>query len=300
MDRRVATFNVDNIARTKAYEQFGRKHPEIRWARLAGMVSRNAGWNLTDLTIEPFRSLLSRSTRQNIAWIYERANWLIFRDAYPQLLMYEAYKRTGKWQVLSLQEHGVSIFMIREWNRFLEEKDEWRLLIALIINEQMMVEERLFQRSKVEAFFQSALYKMESYLHFSHVLFPQLPCTVNTMYGECVKNFANPIKRIELGKRLAHLLYHPTLQYSFHQFMDEVEPTGSRGDYGITRKSLPLRVVYPRCSHANVVQTDWYESQQPEKVERLFTPLEVCKPKKVNVYVAQMELAWLNWLTKDK
>ncbi|GAF23932.1 YppC protein [Bacillus sp. JCM 19047] len=36
MDRRVATFNVDNIARTKAYEQFGRKHPEIRWARLAG------------------------------------------------------------------------------------------------------------------------------------------------------------------------------------------------------------------------------------------------------------------------
>lgn len=153
MDRRVATFNVDNIARTKAYEQFGRKHPEIRWARLAGMVSRNAGWNLTDLTTEPFQSLLTRSTRQNIAWIYERANWLIFRDAYPQLLMYEKYKRTGKWNVLPLQEYGVSLFMLREWNRFIEEKDEWRLMNALIINEQMMVEEHLFQRSKVEAFF---------------------------------------------------------------------------------------------------------------------------------------------------
>ena len=41
--------NVNNVTRTKAYLDFYIAHPEIHWAFLGHMVSRNGGWNMTDL-----------------------------------------------------------------------------------------------------------------------------------------------------------------------------------------------------------------------------------------------------------
>ncbi|WP_099300822.1 DUF2515 family protein [Bacillus sp. Marseille-P3800] len=295
MDRQVLWANVDNISRTKAYEQFGKRQPEIRWARLAGIVSRNAGWNLTDLTTSAFQAVLPYTTRQNIAWIYERANWLIFRDAYPQLLCYQQYKTTGIWDWSNVNRYGVSTFMDKEWRRFLQEKDEWRLMIALIINEQMMIEQQLFKSSEVQQFFKSALYKMEELLHFSHVLFPHWPLTNHVRYGEVVQHFAQPKKRIQLGVNLAHLLYDPDLHYCFLQFMEEVEPTGSRKDYDKSEKGLPLRVVYPRISHKPTIAVDWYEQYDKDEVEKLFQPLKEYRPKKMNVTLAKAELACLEW-----
>ncbi|MDP4162202.1 MAG: DUF2515 family protein, partial [Bacillota bacterium] len=42
-------FNRNNLTRTKAYLDFYNNHPEIHWSFLAHMVSRNGGWNMTDL-----------------------------------------------------------------------------------------------------------------------------------------------------------------------------------------------------------------------------------------------------------
>ena len=41
--------NKNNVTRTKAYLEFYNRHPEIHWAFLGHMVSRNGGWNMTDL-----------------------------------------------------------------------------------------------------------------------------------------------------------------------------------------------------------------------------------------------------------
>lgn len=41
--------NLNNVTRTKAYLEFYLRHPEIHWAFLGHMVSRNGGWNMTDL-----------------------------------------------------------------------------------------------------------------------------------------------------------------------------------------------------------------------------------------------------------
>ena len=41
--------NKNNITRTKAYLSFFKDHEEIQWAFLAHMVSRNGGYNMTDL-----------------------------------------------------------------------------------------------------------------------------------------------------------------------------------------------------------------------------------------------------------
>ncbi|WJH32243.1 DUF2515 domain-containing protein [Paenibacillus sp. CC-CFT747] len=47
--RETAEGNRNNVTRTAAYWTFYRQHAELHWAFLAHMVSRNGGWNMTDL-----------------------------------------------------------------------------------------------------------------------------------------------------------------------------------------------------------------------------------------------------------
>jgi len=50
--------NMDNISRTAQYGKFYFLYPEIKWSFLAHFVSRNAGWNMTDLKSPLFATLL--------------------------------------------------------------------------------------------------------------------------------------------------------------------------------------------------------------------------------------------------
>lgn len=58
--------NVDNISRTNAYFEFFLNYPEIKWAFLASMVSRNAGWNMCDLEGKWLSSILSKQARKEL------------------------------------------------------------------------------------------------------------------------------------------------------------------------------------------------------------------------------------------
>ncbi|UOK59911.1 DUF2515 domain-containing protein [Bacillus sp. OVS6] len=53
---------------------------------------------------------------------YEDANWLIFSDAYPQLMLYEISKQKGHPLFHLLDEFHVSPFMKREWQIFWRKK----------------------------------------------------------------------------------------------------------------------------------------------------------------------------------
>lgn len=88
--------NIDNISRTNCYESFYFRYQEIKWAFLAGLVSRNAGWNMCDLEGKSYSSLLTKQYRSYLFLTYERANWLIFQDAYPQLLLYHYSTKIGR------------------------------------------------------------------------------------------------------------------------------------------------------------------------------------------------------------
>lgn len=79
--------NNDNISRTAQYGKYYFQHPEIKWSLLAHFVSRNAGWNMTDLKNPLYSSLFHEEFRHRLFMTFERANWLIFQDAYPQLLI---------------------------------------------------------------------------------------------------------------------------------------------------------------------------------------------------------------------
>src|SRR5690606_824619 len=93
---RTEEHNANNVTRTDAYLAYYRRHPEIHWALLAHMVSRNGGWSMTDVRGSLLRPILSEQKARALFHMFERSNWLIFHDAYPQLLLYAEAIRQGK------------------------------------------------------------------------------------------------------------------------------------------------------------------------------------------------------------
>jgi hypothetical protein len=256
-------YNIDNISRTKAYQHFFMKYPEIKWAIVASIVSRNAGWNMTDLYLPPYKKLLSDIERRQLFMLYERANWLIFSDAYPQLLLYELFLNNGVLLLDLLDKFHVSTFMKKEWEIFSKTKDKERLLIALIINEQNVIQRPVISQPffKKNVFF-SFSYFIQNSLMLNAVL---LPTSTGRLYGSFVHGFTNITNRITLGKNLAKQIFHSDIYPTLMEFILQVEHTGSRNDY---EKILPidfpkgpmLRTAYPIIDHQDTIRIDWYKS----------------------------------------
>ncbi len=288
--------NRDNISRTKAYEAFYTKHPEIRWALLAGVVSRNAGWNMTDLESIWYKQLVEQDVRATILAMYERANWIIFNDAYPQLLLYEYVKKHNLSNFDLLKIFNVSSFMQKEWKIFIDERDELRLCTALIINEQNLLESEVMSHPMYKkAIFYTARYQLEEHVHFSYVLLPTLK---GSLYGQYVRRFTNVNARIELGKRLAMILFHPSVHHQIIDFLRKTEPTGSRRDYELvcqiaSQNTSPiLRWVYPVFRHHPSKGDDWSNRKKVDK--QLFTSVNETEPKDIRrwVHKKRVELYW--------
>ncbi|PLS03574.1 DUF2515 domain-containing protein [Neobacillus cucumis] len=253
--------NVDNISRTDAYFSYFKQNPDIFWSFLASMVSRNGGWNMCDLEGNIFSKLLEPPLRKQLFLTYERANWLIFQDAYPQLLLYQYSTKLNRSMFHLLPNFNVSAFIQKEWERYWKEKDKKRLTTALIINEQNVIQTPVIEhpvyKKKV---FHSFLFSFQDWLHFSCVLFPTCGGEV---YGASVNGFKSLSKRINLGKRLASILFHPRLFPYFLEFAEKTPHTGSRNDYEqyfkikTGRKTPLLRTTFPVIAHHQNNHIDW-------------------------------------------
>lgn len=256
----VSSYNLDNISRTEAYLSFFRDHPEIKWSFLAHMVSRNAGWNMCDLEGQWLPKVMGKEKRMLLYETYERANWLIFHDAFPQLLLYQYSTKMNAPMFHLLPFFHVSRFMEREWQRFWTTRDQERLLIALIINEQNVIQQPVikhpFYRKRV---FHSLLFSFQDWFHYSCVLFPTIQ---GEIFGASVNGFKSVSKRIDLGKRLSAILFHQRLYPFFFEFAQRTEHTGSRFDYeqyllpGHVRTTPELRSTFPLTQH-HIQYQDW-------------------------------------------
>ncbi|WP_047985281.1 DUF2515 family protein [Ornithinibacillus californiensis] len=268
--------NIDNISRTKAYQNFYIKHQEIKWSLLASVVSRNAGWNMTDLTLPPYKKMLGDNERNNLFMTYERANWLIFSDAYPQLLVYKlSLKYDVPFREL-LEELQISTFMIREWEIFRKKRDKNRLMIALIINEQNVIHNPVIRQPyfKKKVFF-SFPYILQNQFLINAVL---LPTREGRLYGTFIQGFTNIDNRITIGKNLATQLFHRDVYPAIMDFILHVEHTGSRIDYERylsihLPKSSMLRMTFPIIDHQDNIRNDWYLLGGMKK--KWFKPLQV-------------------------
>ncbi|SDD48733.1 Protein of unknown function [Terribacillus halophilus] len=263
IEEKTASANLDNIRRTMAYQAFYERNPEIRWAFLASMVSRNAGWNMTDLQLDMFRCLLSARIRKQLFSLYERANWLIFSDAYPQLLLYEAHKQGKIDMTCHLRHFHVSAFMKEAWQLYLDENDGQRLLYSLIVNEQHVIGSPVI----IQPFYQEHIFRRWPYLfqdlfRLNAVFFPTLD---GKLYGLYAHHFTSIDDRIRMGKELSQLLFHDQLHQAFVQFAQKTPHTASRNDYERfgrfrTAGSGPLRQCYPVISHQDSIRKDWYRN----------------------------------------
>ncbi len=258
-------YNADNISRTIAYQEYFLRHSEIQWSFLASMVSRNAGYNMTDLENQIFVNGLSSKQRKQLFMTYERANWIIFLDAFPQLLLFEYSKVKNKPLFYLLKYFSVSSFMEIEWEKYWTDRDKKRLVYSLIINEQNMIEKPVIQNKFFKSeVFNSLAYKLQEQLKLSYVIFPS---SNGELYGLVVYRFEDLTKRIQIGKQLFSILFHEDLHNGFFDFAKKTIHTGSRSDYeesvGIPNSNNPkLRDVYPIIPHTRTALDDWYTNSK--------------------------------------
>ncbi|KAA0550103.1 DUF2515 domain-containing protein [Bacillus sp. BGMRC 2118] len=273
-------FNVNNITRTSAYLEFYKRNKEIHWSFLAHMVSRNGGWNMTDIKGSLLNELLP-STKVDLFFEFlEKANAFIFHDAYPQLLLYEHSKKTGRNLFHLLPFFSVSSFMKPIWELFLRENNSAFLTIALILNEQYMIQTRLIEHSKYEVeVLDSSLFKAQETFGFTDVLFPYKRRQKTELAGATVRGFANVTNRIYIGKSLYGILFHCIYNQAY-EYAITTTHTGSRCDFWpqfFTDKKLTdsnkiyspiLTTVWPNVSHTYKTE-DWFQSV--EVMEQLKT-----------------------------
>ena len=234
-----AAFNRNNVARTAAYWKIYAANPELHWAFLAHMVSRNGGWNMTDLKGQWLPRLLDHRLAEAIFELMEACNSLIFGDAYPQLRLYEESKRAGRSLFGLLPEFGVSAFMAPFWDVFLAERRPIPLTEALIVNEQHFIQARVvedpyFKRNA----FETPAFRSQPLLQTNQLVVPLWRgghagnAKPMRLAGRVIERFEDIRERIEFGKCLYALLFgYPRLLRAAASFARHVPHTGSRADY---------------------------------------------------------------------
>ncbi|MEW9700680.1 DUF2515 family protein [Paenibacillus sp. SI8] len=233
--------NRNNVTRTQAYWAAYQANPTIHWALLAHLVSRNGGWCMTDLRGDLFPQLLNEEQSIHIFAFLERANALIFHDAYPQLLLYEESRKRKRSLFHLLPHLGVSAWMQPVWHDFWSHPESAVLTISLIVNEQNYIEQRVvhnkhFQQTVLD----KPLFKTQAWLQLNQVFFPLIAqepvnimgLTPMHLAGLILENFSHLSERIEFGKSLYAILFGigPVLQ-GVQRFTERTPHTGSRSDY---------------------------------------------------------------------
>jgi len=252
--------NKNNVTRTKAYFDFYSLHPEIQWAFLGHMVSRNGGWNMTDLKGGLLSRLLTKKERVSFFAFLERGNWLIFQDAFPQFLVYEESIRRGQKLFYLLPHLHVSMFMETLWNQFWEEQDSYILTVALIINEQSYLESRVLENPAFKKeVFSTLEFKLQDFLSMNHILFPYLTNGKLQLAGQTLHHFESLHERILLGKRLYAILFGDPYRLKMTERWATNHPhSGSRKDYwphifNDTNESVPGKALKPRIKSCKIV-----------------------------------------------
>ncbi|MCA0753959.1 DUF2515 domain-containing protein [Paenibacillus sp. N4] len=234
-----AACNRNNVTRTEAYRSVYFRTPELHWSLLAHMVSRNGGWNMTDLQGELLPRLLLTGQREAVFLFLEQANAFIFHDAYPQLRLYEWSLREGRSLFHLLPAFGVSRFMLPVWKQFWRDRNPVPLTVALIVNEQNFIERRIVQHPFYsEAVLHTLFFGLQSVLQLNGVLFPYgrqesaKDGATLKLSGLILERFEHLKERIEFGKRLYALLFGiPRVREGARRFAGAVKHTGSRADY---------------------------------------------------------------------
>ena len=139
--------NRDNVARTESYLELYAytvaNPPDLPWLLMAHLVSRNAGYWMSDLAARIERKPEEASGLENLFLLLERANFLIFHDAWYHVL-HHLMRR-------ALDFDRVPRFMREAWARHATDPSREReLVLDLVTNEQNYIEHRVVHAPRFE------------------------------------------------------------------------------------------------------------------------------------------------------
>ncbi|RUS45988.1 DUF2515 family protein [Cohnella sp. AR92] len=249
-----ARLNRNNVTRTAAYFEMYSRLPELHWALLAHLVSRNGGWSMTDLRGEWLPNLLAPSDADLIFRMLETCNALIFHDAYPQLLLYEESRRLGRPLFGLLPHLGVTAFMRPFWELFWKNSNPIPLTVSLVVNEQNVIEKRAVQDPLYrEEVLHSFAFRLQPLLQLNQLLFPlHREKKTRLLAGRVLERFDRLEERIEFGKDLYSILFgYPKVLARALAFAGSVKHTGSRADYW-PHMFTPERPASPRTQRNGI------------------------------------------------
>lgn len=275
--QQTSSLNINNVTRTKAYLEFYNRHPEVHWAFLGHMVSRNGGWNMTDLKGGLLTRLLSKKEAASFFAFLERGNWLIFQDVFPQFLLYEESLKRNQNLFYLLRHLNVSLFMEVIWNYFWVQHDTYILTVAQIINEQSYLELRVMKNPIYKKeIFSSLEFKLQDLLSMNHILFPYFFHQQIKLVGKTLHHFESLHERILLGKRLYYILFSNQNRLNMLTKWATTTPhTGSRKDYwphifNDVDEGLPGSIFKPKLKSCQLL------------------------PGATKIYSPKLEFAWKN------
>ncbi|WP_458415373.1 DUF2515 family protein [Schinkia sp. CFF1] len=228
--------NQNNVTRTQAYFDFYIQYPEIHWALLGHMISRNVGWNMTDLKGDLLTKLLPERDQEAFYSFLERGSWLIFQDVYPQFSVYDLSVRGGKEMFHLLPFLYTSTFMETMWRYFWRSGDSYSIAIAMVINEQSYLEKRLIQDHHFKRTVTDTVgFKMYDFLRLNNILFPYYAgeeMKKTSLVGATARHFTSLHERILFGKNLYSLLFQREgILEGILKWAYKCPHTGSRKDY---------------------------------------------------------------------
>ncbi|NKE04021.1 DUF2515 family protein [Mesobacillus selenatarsenatis] len=264
--------NQNNVTRTQAYFRFYLQHPEIHWAFLGHMVSRNVGWNMTDLKGELLTKLLSEREQNDFFAFLERGSWLIFQDVYPQFMIYELSVRSSQEMFHLLPHFQTSAFMETMWRYFWHSGDKSTLAVAMVINEQSYLEKRLIQNHHYKKVVTGTVnFKMYDFLNLNNTIFPYGTGDKSeraSLAGASLRYFISLHERIIFGKKLYSLLFQQEeMLEGVLKWAHEHHHTGSRKDYW-PELFNDVNESYPRSLYKRKVKNCLLR----KGAERLYSP----------------------------
>ncbi len=201
--------NVDNVARTDSYLELyahtrGAGH-ELPWLFMAHMVSRNAGYLMSDLarTLTDARTPRTPSVVQVIETVMallERANYLIFHDAWFHVL--------GHLLGRTAEAGRTPAFMRAAWLRYehaavraIDRALERALVMDLVHNEQHFIERRVVHHPRFAAGL-ATIEMIEREGREKPIHFPIGPAPNSPNSEIRVGGFADLTRRITTGARI--------------------------------------------------------------------------------------------------
>ncbi|MBS2969277.1 DUF2515 family protein [Metabacillus sp. KIGAM252] len=263
--------NKSNLTRTQSYLAFHCQYPEVHWALLAHLVSRNGGYSMTDLKSSYIGPLLHPNEKNELFHLLELINAAIFLDAYPQLLLYEESKKKNRNFFHLLPAFRVSAFMKPIWSWFLQTGNSAVLTMALITNEQSMIEENILS-DQTASIFTNLKFSFQEKWGLTNILFPYKKHhkqKQNSVAGLTVTGFQSLPERIKTGKKLYYLLFHHRkIHESILAFCKSSAHTASRSDYWphlFSASPDPFKLTSPYLADAwpiipapECIKKDWF------------------------------------------